>query len=135
MVVYSLGRNQGPAPTLRAIGGGRRADAGDGRHRGVGDFHEPEGGGETGPHAVPYPWGLGGGWGASPIGGIHLGGTGDAAARGWGTVSLFAGGVPPGSGVRLRLGAVAGDADRRDGGGGGNVRALLPGNQRGGVER
>ena len=36
----------------------------------------------------------------------------------------------PGGRVRLRLGAAAGDADRRDGGGRRDVRALLPRDQR-----
>src|ERR1019366_757647 len=131
MVAYSLGRNQGPAATR----GVRRDHARDGRHRGVGDLHEPECRGAAGAHPVPHPRGVGGGRGAGPAGGMPRGGTGDAAAGGRGTISLFARGVSSGRGVRLRLGAAAGDADRRDGGGGGDVRALLPRDQRGDVER
>ena len=131
MVAYSLGRNEGPAATRRI----RRDHAGDGRDRRVGDLHEPERGRQACSHALSHSRRMGSGRSAGHAGGIHLGGTGDAAAGRGGTVPLSSGGISSRCGVRLWLGAAAGDPDRRDGRRGGDVRAILPGDQRRDLER
>ncbi len=76
------------------------------------------------PWLILGAWAVGGAVGAARR--LGVGGAGGAATAGRRAVRLLARGVPPAARLRLRLGAAAGDAERRHGGGGGDLRPLRP---------